>query len=177
MFNLDVTPVLNYARAGWVVSHESGHLLASIFNVTESYKSGVKCLIEQLKSIKNPQVNLAYKEAAAVDVINEMSADVGAINISMLAMSTIKNPTSLPGQLSKLTPHQLYFLSRAQLFCENGEKSYIEGTINDPAKVTQKHPNNYYRVILPTINSPAFARAFKCKPGSPMNPRAKCRIW
>lgn len=177
MFNLNVTPVLNYARAGWVVAHESSHLLASILNVTDHFKSGVDCLVGQLKSVVNPQVKVAYNQAGATDVINEMLADVGAINISLLAMSGVKNPTRLPDKLAKFTTDQLYFIARAQILCENGEDSYVKGSITDPAKVTQKHPNNYYRVLLPILNNPLFAKVFKCEPGSPMNPEKKCSLW
>ena len=34
-----------------------------------------------------------------------------------------------------------------------------------------------FRVNVPLRNFPAFAKAFQCPKGSPMNPEHKCAIW
>ena len=39
------------------------------------------------------------------------------------------------------------------------------------------HSLGRYRVTVPLMNSPDFAKAFNCPKGSKMNPEKKCSLW
>ncbi|RWS14409.1 hypothetical protein B4U79_11080, partial [Dinothrombium tinctorium] len=43
--------------------------------------------------------------------------------------------------------------------------------------VSDPHAPERFRVIVPLSNSEDFAKAFKCKEGSKMNPKNKCILW
>nr|XP_042896678.1 neprilysin-1-like [Parasteatoda tepidariorum] len=70
------------------------------------------------------------------------------------------------------SPEQLFFIGYASIWCANMTEEFESrfGT-SDP----HNHPK--LRVNVPLANSKEFARAFKCKSGTPMNPRRKCVLW
>ena len=43
--------------------------------------------------------------------------------------------------------------------------------------VRDEHAPDRFRVLGPLKNSRAFAEAWGCPAGSPMNPHDKCEIW
>jgi endothelin-converting enzyme len=77
----------------------------------------------------------------------------------------------LPG-LDNYTPEQLFFISYGRLWCTmmtpGALVDYIGSNPHSPGK---------WRIIGAVQNSPDFAKAFKCKSGSPMNPVKKCEVW
>ncbi|KAJ1552045.1 hypothetical protein HK405_012888, partial [Cladochytrium tenue] len=79
-----------------------------------------------------------------------------------------KNPL-LPG-IEELADDQLFFVGFARQQCERQRASVARqlAAWAAPARV---------RVNGAVSNLDAFARAFSCPAGSPMNPRDKCRLW
>jgi endothelin-converting enzyme/putative endopeptidase len=43
--------------------------------------------------------------------------------------------------------------------------------------VTGQHAPGKYRVNGLVTNMPQFAAAFSCKPGAPLAPEKRCRVW
>jgi predicted metalloendopeptidase len=43
--------------------------------------------------------------------------------------------------------------------------------------VTDPHSPAKWRVNGIMVNVPEFAQAFACKPGAPLNPPKRCRVW
>lgn len=150
------------------MSHAVRYYLRNSTNILPS----LKCIEDQLTSIIEPQTKGRYETASFL--ISEMLADVGAVNASLSALREAKgNQIRLPGKMSKFTPEQLYFLAGANNWCHHSTDEYIESNLNFPFS----HPFNYHRTVIPVLNSPDFAKAFNCKPGSNMNPVDKCRLW
>ncbi|GFQ85893.1 neprilysin-1, partial [Trichonephila clavata] len=76
----------------------------------------------------------------------------------------------LPGLSA--SPEQLFFLGYASIWCANMTDKYAK-TFND----RDNHSPNKIRVNVPLTNFKEFAKAYHCKPGTPMNPREKCVLW
>ncbi|KAJ0406466.1 hypothetical protein ATCC90586_000307 [Pythium insidiosum] len=64
---------------------------------------------------------------------------------------------------------KLFFLSFAQARCMK--------ETDDRALATADLMSAYIKVNGVAMNSEAFARAFKCQDGAPMNPPNKCKVW
>ncbi|KAF9407768.1 hypothetical protein BGZ94_002572, partial [Podila epigama] len=81
------------------------------------------------------------------------------------------NNVRLPG-LERHTPEQLFFIQFARTFCGNmsPDESLRMNTEDN-------HSPREYRINGVVQNSNYFAKAFKCKAGSPMNPVKKCILW
>jgi membrane metallo-endopeptidase-like protein 1 len=66
----------------------------------------------------------------------------------------------------------LFFLNFAQIWCGSMRPEAMRNKLK-----TAVHPPGRYRVIGTLCNSKDFSEAFGCRPGSPMNPKRKCRVW
>lgn len=167
---------LNYGAAGSIIGHEVSHGIQYWSKTTynKELPDYLKCLVNQVESITEPQSGLKYKTAK--NIANEMLADVAGINASLNALrQTNKNEPKLPG-LQQFSREQLFFLEQANAWCANSKDSYIESYLRGRFSWVD-HPYNYFRVNVPAMNSPDFAHAFKCKAGSNMNPKNKCSLW
>ncbi|KAG0195124.1 hypothetical protein BGX33_004180, partial [Mortierella sp. NVP41] len=73
----------------------------------------------------------------------------------------------LPG-LEKYTLEQLFFISYGRLWCQNRRpEAAVQQIRADP------HSPSKWRINGAIQNSPEFAKAFKCKIDTPMNPAKK----
>ena len=70
------------------------------------------------------------------------------------------------------TPIQRFFIGFAQWACESARSEELR--IN--AKI-EPHSPGKYRVNGLVVNMPEFEQAFSCKPGQPMAPVKRCRVW
>jgi predicted metalloendopeptidase len=108
-----------------------------------------------------------------------MQGDVGGVNASLTAYRKSVQGVEeeqLPG-LENFSPTQLFFLSEANTWCKNADFARKRANNFGTWFPFPLHPPEYYRVVIPAMNSPDFAAAFKCKAGSPMNPIKKCKTW
>lgn len=80
------------------------------------------------------------------------------------------NNHRLPG-LDNYTPEQLFFIQFARLWCANERPQYAVSLLEGP------HSPKKWRINGVAQNSEHFAKAFQCKPGTPMNPIKKCEVW
>jgi len=174
MYNSKVPNALNYGGAGFVSGHELSHGLdfwIKTSDESDRKNSHYKCIIEQLKEVVEPQTKEQYPSGEGL--ITEGLADVGGINASLTAYRkhAEQEDTDLEGV--KLTTDQLFFVSEANSWCYNADDETIKSQLSS----AYGHPFPYHRVIVPALNSPDFAKAFNCKPGSRMNPVNKCTMW
>jgi endothelin-converting enzyme/putative endopeptidase len=73
-----------------------------------------------------------------------------------------------------LQPDQRFFVGFAQWACSNTRPEHARELL-----LTDPHSPDRFRINGVVVNMPEFARAFACKPGSPMTkPRERiCSIW
>jgi putative endopeptidase len=77
------------------------------------------------------------------------------------------------GQLKDgFTPEQRFFLSFAQVWCENQTP---ENALRQA--VSDSHSPGRYRVNGTVQNNADFAKAFGCKAGQKMVSENACRVW
>ncbi|XP_005179949.2 neprilysin-1 [Musca domestica] len=72
----------------------------------------------------------------------------------------------------KYTNWELFFISYAQLWCDDVHTKYRTAILDEII-----HAPSEFRVIGPLSNFNKFSEIFKCHPGSAMNPRDKCEIY
>ncbi len=98
-------------------------------------------------------------------------ADLGGAILAYMAWKTQTAHATLADR-DDLTPEQRFFVGYGQWACEN-----IRPEDQRVRAVTDPHSPAKYRVNGVVANMPEFARAFQCKPGQPMAPEKRCRVW
>ena len=174
IFNRKVPNYMNYGGAGFIAAHEIGH---GIYHWTKqnpnpARDSEFQCVVDQMETIPLPYGG-PYNNGLLY--LNDMIADVTAINASLTAYRELQSKIEeqkMPG-LTHFTNEQLFFITQANTWCSNPSLLFAPRTWPDWGM----HPDAFYRIVIPVINSPDFAKAFNCPVGSPMNPVKKCRLW
>ncbi len=180
-FHRDFPSPMNYGGMGMVMGHElthgfddqgrkfDGHGRMSEWwtpAVAKAFEERAACIEEQYAAYEvQPGVHLDGKLT-----LGENLADNGGIRLAWKAWSALGDDASLPGL--DLTPQQLFFVAFAQTWCTVASPEYEK-----LAATVDPHSAPRFRVSGPLSILPAFAEAFGCREGTPMNPREKCRVW
>jgi len=137
----------------------------------EKFNNRTKCMVDQYNE---------YKVAGGHHVngkltLGENIADNGGFKTSLRAYyDWLKKNTDKERTLKglKYDNHQLFHIAFGQAYCSisRPNEEYL-ATLND------RHTEERFRVIGTLSNSEEFAKAFKCKKGSRMNPEKKCSVW
>ncbi len=103
--------------------------------------------------------------------LGENTADNGGIRISHMALLDVL-ASSPEKDKDGFTPDQRFYLGYGQVWCENmtPEAARMQA-------LTNEHSDPKYRVNGVVSNVPDFAKAFGCKPDSPMVRKNACRVW
>lgn len=135
----------------------------------QEFRRRTACVADQYSSFPTETgVNLNGHLTLGANV-----ADNQGLRIAMLAFRNAQNADSAVGQKKEeFTPEQRFFLSFAQIWCENRTPDYARRVTQ-----TDQHSPGRYRVIGPLQNNPDFARAFGCKAGQKMINQNACRVW
>ena len=106
--------------------------------------------------------------------LGENTADNGGLRIAYQAlMSVLATEGPSAGKaIDGYTPSQRFFISFAQVWCENiTEQSARVSVKVDP------HSPGQWRANGTVQNFDEFGKAFGCKKGQPMMPENACRVW
>jgi predicted metalloendopeptidase len=136
---------------------------------SKKFDDKVQCVIDQYSKFSPvPGVHVNGKLTQGENI-----ADMGGTKNAFRSLSVkLGGKLNDPSIVPKLTRAQLYFVSYAQTWCTKATDAYYR-------ILTQTNPHSppMFRVIGPLMNLPAFATAFKCPAGSPMNPTNRCEVW
>jgi putative endopeptidase len=104
--------------------------------------------------------------------LGEDLADLGGTVLALIAWKTEVTTKGLPGDRDGFTPIQRFFIGFAQWACENvrPEEARVKA-------LTDPHSPGRWRVNGLVVNFPEFEQAFACKPGQPMAPVKRCKVW
>ncbi|KAF9351794.1 hypothetical protein BGX26_010244 [Mortierella sp. AD094] len=194
-FDFDGPEYLNFGGIGGVAAHELGH---AFDNSGRRYdESGVlrdwweessvkafdeksQCFIEQYNEFTIQGPDGTNHHVNGWGTLGENIADNGGVKLAFEAWRqryqsdrTGKkyNNKNLPG-LESYAPEQLFFVQFARAFCGNMSPDEEVRKLNDDS-----HSPRKWRINGVAQNSEHFAKAFKCKSGTPMNPTKKCILW
>ena len=193
-YDLSKDPAVNFGGIGVVIGHEMTHGFddqGSNYGPTGNVKYNADGSMgswftkeDQVKFHERTECVAKEYDGFAVApgqnlnghlTLGENAADNGGIRIAYQAlMSTLqqggKSPTA---QVDGYTPSQRFFISFAQVWCENQRE---QAAINQ-AK-TNPHSTGEWRVKGTVQNFDQFGKAFGCHPGQPMMPEnGGCRVW
>ncbi|CAH0717488.1 unnamed protein product, partial [Brenthis ino] len=181
---------INYGSIGAIMGHEITHgfddqgrrydehgNLAQWWSrgTLQQYAARVRCIVRQYAGYALPQLP-GYK-VHGFNTQGENIADNGGLRAALAAyeLAAARRPATrravLPG-LPHYTPHQLFFLGFAQIWCGNSTIGALKSKM-----VEGVHSPNKIRVIGTLSNSKEFSEAWQCPLGSPMNPEHKCVLW
>jgi len=136
----------------------------------------------------SPELNKAFVERAecvakqydgyvAVDdvhlnghlTLGENIGDIGGLKLMISALRARKPSAE---KVAGFDGEQQAFIAFAQVWCTN----YRPEAARTQA-LTNPHSTAQWRVNGPAADNPDFAKAFSCKPGSPMAPVNRCTVW
>ncbi|VDK31176.1 unnamed protein product [Gongylonema pulchrum] len=179
---------VNYGAIGSVIGHEITHGFddqGSQFdhngnlrewwdeNTAKNFHEKKKCFVKEYEQYLVPGTDLHINGLLTQ---GENIADNGGVKEAFRAY---RNYIKKLGHEEKRLPslehfdmNQIFFLSYAQTWCGHSRSAaLIRQVLTDPHAPLQTRVNG----VL--INQPDFARAFRCAPGTPMNPMHKCSLW
>ena len=185
MFHRDFPAALNYGAIGAVVGHEITHGFddqGRKFDpkgelrewwepaVAEKFETRAQCVDDFYYGLEvAPGVHVNGRLT-----LGENIADVGGVKQAHQAYRRWQErqgdgaAPAVPG----LTDEQLFFVAYAQVWCS------LSTPEEDRLRITtDSHSPPKFRVRGTLAQVPAFARAFACAEGTPMNPAERCEVW
>ena len=186
LFNADdLLDQIRFGFYGSLLTHEMTHQFDALAaNFTEKYTFSKKsiwskdsrenfdkqmqCLIDAYdgQQVGSGKINGTF-------TLDENLADLIGVNAAFESWknntsSRLFNASEIPDPLKDLMDERLFFLAYANSHCSrDAEQMPVE------LQLGLKTPHKL-RVNLPLAHSDHFAQAFKCAPGSKMNPAKKC---
>jgi putative endopeptidase len=190
-FDFKADPAVNYGGIGVVIGHEMTHGFddqGSKFdgkgNLREwetpedrkAFTDRTECVAKEYDGF---EVASAHGDAPAQHLnghltLGENTADNGGLRIAYMALldALADEGKSIDDKIGGFTEAQRYFISFAQVWCQNGtEQDARRRALIDP------HSPGEWRVNGSVQNFDEFGKAFGCKKGQPMYPVNSCRVW
>lgn len=182
-FDKDASLPVNMGGMGMVVGHELTHgfddegskfaadgNLANWWTpeVRERFEQKTQCVVDQYASYEAvPGVNLNGKLT-----LGENIADIGGVKLAFSAYRQMRQDDPVRFEADGFSEDQQFFLAVGQAWCNKAREEVARMLAQvDP------HSPPRYRVNGSLANTPEFAEAFQCAPGTPMRPHDACRVW
>ncbi len=102
----------------------------------------------------------------------ENIADAGGVKLAFAAYRALRADATTVQRAEGFTEDQQFFIAMGQIWCMQDRPEETRRRLtNDP------HAPPRLRVLGALRNFRAFAEAFQCAPGTPMNPPDICTVW
>jgi putative endopeptidase len=178
-------PAVNFGAIGVVIGHEMTHgfddqgsKYDAHGNVRNWWTPADRTAFEQKTDCEVKEYG-AFQPVAGVNLngkltLGENTADNGGIHIAWQALlSTLaQEGKGIDDKIDGYTEAQRYFISFAQIWCENRTDQYSRVAVK-----TDPHSPGRFRVNGVVRNFDEFGKAFGCHQGQPMMPEDACRVW
>jgi putative endopeptidase len=183
-FHRDHPAAMNYGGIGGVIGHElthgfddQGRKFSPTGKLEEWWEPKVEeRFVEQAQCVEDYYSK--FEVAPGVNVngkltLGENIADIGGVKQAYKAYKLWETRNPDAGLfVDGLTNDQLFFVAWAQDWCtlvtEEAERQQVTIDPHSPSK---------FRVLGPMAQNAAFAEAFQCEVGTPMNPEDRCQVW
>jgi putative endopeptidase len=183
LFDARLDDAPNYGNTGGTIGHELTHGFddeGRQFDATGNLKNWwtkkdsdefdqrTKCLTDQYGGyVVVDDIHINSKLTLGEDL-----ADFGGLVLALIAYRAEAAANPPPALKDGFTPDQRFFIGMAQWACANTRPEDMRlRTATDP------HSPPKYRVNGLVANFKEFETAFSCKPGQPMAPVQRCRVW
>ena len=99
---------------------------------------------------------------------------MGGLKLSYLAYQKWVKQNGPEPMLPKLnySPSQLFWISAGNTWCIKARPETLKELVN-----TGVYSPAEFKVLVPLMNMPEFAKDFNCPVGSKMNPTKRCSVW
>jgi len=172
----------NYGNTGGTIGHElthgfddRGRQFDARGNLKDWWtKDDDKAFTERAQCIVDQYAQYTIVDDIKINsklTLGEDIADLGGLILGWMAWKMETKDKALEPR-DGLTPEQRFFVGYAQWTCEDIRPEELR-----VRAITDQHSPGKYRVNGLVANMPEFARAFSCKPGAPLNPEKRCRVW
>jgi len=174
----------NYGDTGGTIGHELTHGFddeGSQFDAKGNLRNWWTKEDREKFGARTKGVKDQYAQYVVVDdvhinsalTLGEDVADLGGEILAYMAWRDATKDKNL-GLIDGLTPDQRFFIGFAQWACANERPEDLR-----VRAMTDPHSPPQYRINGVVVNMPEFARAFSCKPGSPMMkpPDKIVKVW
>ena len=183
VFDSTLDDAVNFGAVGAMIGHEithgfddSGRRFDATGNLMnwwmprdeDAFRERVACVASQYGAYSSlPGVKLNGDLT-----LGENVADNGGVRIAYYALMELLARKGPPASIDGFTPEQRFFISYAQVWCENASDQ-------DSRRRAQEdvHSPGRWRANGVMQNMPEFRKAFGCKEGVPMAPATACRVW
>jgi len=184
-FSRDFYPAVNIGDEGAnTIGHEITHGFddeGSQFdgdgNLRDWWTQGTKAKFDEATKCVQDQ----YSQYEAVPGVHlngaltsgENIADIGGVKLGYAALLAWEQTHPEERRsVEGFSDEQLYFLAYAQGWCSKETPQFLEMLAR-----TNPHSPPRWRVNGPMADVPAFAQAFRCAAGAPLNPGRVCSVW
>ncbi|KAF9957618.1 hypothetical protein BGZ72_001603 [Mortierella alpina] len=192
-FHQDYPEYINFGGIGWSLAHEITHGFDDLgrhfdktgrkinwwTNETEqAFAAKAQCFVDQYSqyTVQGPDGQLY--NVSGESTMSENIVDNGGMRLAYKGWKARFDADEAKVRNFKLfgledyTAEQLFFISFGRFWCQKQQPMHLYSQI-----LYGKHSPDQWRVNGVLQNSPAFAKAFNCSLGSPMNPEKKCEMW
>ena len=104
--------------------------------------------------------------------LGESIADLGGVTLAFRAYRTLRASADPVYVADGYTEDQQFFIGVAQAQCSKARPAELQRRL-----AVEPHAPAAFRVYGALRNLPAFAQAFRCAAGTPMNPARTCAGW
>jgi endothelin-converting enzyme/putative endopeptidase len=183
-FHKDFPAAMNYGAIGYVIGHElthgfddQGRKFDAQGRLSDWWTPEAVTAFEQRAACVRDQYS-GYEIQPGVAINGELTlgeniGDNGGLKQAWEAFQARKAEHPEEAKpMAGLSADQLFFVAAGQVWC-NESSPELERLLVQ----TDPHSPGKYRVNGSLANHPAFAEAFACAPGTPMNPARKCEVW
>jgi putative endopeptidase len=133
------------------------------------FSSATKCVQDQYSSYDAvPGVKLNGALTSGENI-----ADIGGVKLGYMALQAWRKEH--PGErraVDGFTDEKIFFLAYSQGWCSKETPELLEWLAH-----SNPHSPPKWRVNGPMADVPAFAQAYECKAGTPMNSGNVCSVW
>jgi predicted metalloendopeptidase len=183
VFDSTIDDAVNFGAAGSMIGHEithgfddSGRRFDANGNLMnwwmvrdeDAFRERAACVASQYDGYSAlPGVKLNGNLT-----LGENVADNGGVRIAYYALMELLARKGPPAPIDGFTPEQRFFISFAQVWCENASDQDFRRRAQEDV-----HSPGRWRANGVLQNMPEFRKAFGCKEGAPMAPANACRVW